>query len=285
MAAARRVAGAALLAALLAGAACPPAAGLPQDPAPPARAVQAGARAPGCAELGSRQAGLAGRVPGTNRPACPPQAATPLAAGGQPVTTVEIACWPPGPGVAVPQGGFCTPEVTPCIGDGGWYAFRTVHRPGAPPAPAGWACVQPERAPTAVPGVSAAGVFGIARQASLPAGQPAFTPRAARLAGVRPARWLAAPAPVVADVRAAGGMLVVRVEALPVRYRSYPNPAAVLAGPGASVPPTVVETTWRAQVYLNGQPVGRVEGLVSATASWFPAEGALPAGSPGTGGS
>jgi hypothetical protein len=166
---------------------------------------------------------------------------------------------------------------------GRFFAFRAVHYPGGRVQPAGFQCVTLAQAVVA-PGVSAAEVFAAVRRVRLPGGTIAITPSVRGLANLTSYFWLrgAVQPPVDLDVRGS----VVHAEFRAVEYRWAFGDGQTLAtgGPGAPGRASEVQVAyralgryqvgvavaWTAQAWLDGRPVGEVDGLSSAARTSYP---------------
>jgi hypothetical protein len=196
----------------------------------------------------------------------------------QPYFTHEIACSTDR--VAAAEG-LCS--ATPCPEFGRFFAFRTLHRPDGTSSPAGSACVTLDQA-TASPGVTLAQVFAAVRRVRLPGGQIQVTPAVQGLANLTSFFWVQGTSQPPVDLPVAGSVVHAEFRVLEYRWSFGDGRTLVSTGPGTpgldsevatSFPRrgryrVTVTVSWAAQAWLDGRPVGQVDGLVSQAQTSYP---------------
>jgi hypothetical protein len=200
------------------------------------------------------------------------------AAASRPYVTSEIVCSPNRQNSLL---GLCS--ATPCALSGLYFAFRTVHYPGGGTASAGSQCVALGRA-VAAPGVTAAEVFAAVRRVRLPGGRIGAVPGVRGLANLTSFFWLAGASRPPVDLDLRGSTVHATFRPVAYRWRFGDGQGLVTAGPGSPGLGSEVrvayahrgryrvtaEVAWTAEAWLDGTPVGQVDGLASQAAATYP---------------
>jgi hypothetical protein len=196
----------------------------------------------------------------------------------QPYYTFQIACSPSHQNALE---GLCS--TTPCSLAGRYFAYRTLHTPDGGQQPAGYRCLTLTQA-AVQPGLSAADVYAAIRTVKLPGGHITITPGLRGLANLPSFFWLQAATQPPVDLPLRGS--TVHAEFRVTEYRwafgdGQTQHTTSPGSPGQASPVQVayrghgryrvqVQLGWVASAWLDGAPVGQVDGLSSQAAVTYP---------------
>jgi hypothetical protein len=177
--------------------------------------------------------------------------------------------------------GLCS--TTPCALRGLYFAVRTLHLPNGAQQPAGYQCVTLDQA-SVRPGLSAADVYAAIRQVKLPGGHLTITPDHRGLANLPSFFWLQGATQPPVDLPLAGSTIHAEFRVVAYRWAFGDGQSQTTSSPGAAGQASQVQVAyrghgryrvqvlvgWVASAWLDGEPVGQVEGLSSRAAVTYP---------------
>jgi hypothetical protein len=177
--------------------------------------------------------------------------------------------------------GLCS--ATPCSLSGRYFAYRTLHTLDGAQQPAGYQCLTLAQA-SVRPGLSAADVYAAVRQVKLPGGHLTITPGHRGLANLPSYFWLQGASPPPVDLPLAGSTIHAEFRVVAYRWAFGDGQTQSTSNPGAAGQASQVQVAyrghgryrvqvqvgWVASAWLDGQPVGEVEGLSSGAAVTYP---------------